>query len=138
MTKFDQVNNKLTKWKNNKLSNLNKDKDKDRQHANAQIFLSNILGTFWTISWSEELGSFFRLLRWYRGSNALLLSTKKPTFRTTWILTYKGLSNILTPLGLALSKLGSIYLFFYIFSIFFVNQKNYPGIFIVILYKGMN
>ena len=54
-----------------------------------------ILGTFWNISQSDELGSFFRLLRWDRGSNTLLLSTKKPTFRTTWILTYIGPSNIL-------------------------------------------
>ena len=42
-----------------------------------------------------ELGSLFGLLCWDRGSNALLLSTKKPTFQTTWILTYIGPSNIL-------------------------------------------
>ena len=53
------------------------------------------LGSFLTISRPDELGSFFGLLRWDRGSNALLLSTKKPTFRTTWILTYIGSSNIL-------------------------------------------
>ena len=52
-------------------------------------------GSFWTISWSGDLGSFFWLLHWNRGSNTLLLSTKKPTFRTTWILTYIGPSNIL-------------------------------------------
>ena len=53
-----------------------------------------IFGSFRTISWSDDCGSFFGLLRWNRFSNTLLLSTRKPTFRTTWILTYKGLSNI--------------------------------------------
>ena len=54
-------------------------------------------GSFRTISQSVDLGSFFGLLRWDHGLNALLLSTKKSTFQTTWILTYKGLSN--PPLG---------------------------------------
>ena len=61
-----------------------------------------ILDTFWKISRSDEFGSFFGLLRWDRDSNTLLLSTKKPTFRTTWNLTYKGPINILTPLEPAL------------------------------------
>ena len=65
-------------------------------------------GSSRTISQWGDLGSFFGLLCWDRGLNTLLLSIKKPTFRTTWILTYKGLSNILTPLGVALTKLGSI------------------------------
>ena len=36
------------------------------------------------ISRPDVLGSFFGLLRWDHGSNTLLLSTKRPTFRTTW------------------------------------------------------
>ena len=83
------------------------------------------LDSFQTIYQSDDLGSFFRLMRRNCGLSTFLLSTKKHTFRTTWMLAYKGPINILTPLGLALSELGSIWIFFYIFSIFFVNQKNY-------------
>ena len=48
------------------------------------------LGSFWKFSQACELRFFFRLLRWDRGSNALLLSTNKPTFRITKILTFNG------------------------------------------------
>ena len=66
---------------------------------------------------------YFVLLRWNFGLNALLLSTKKPTFRTTRIVTYKVPSNIFTPLGLALPELESI--IFYVFSLyFFLTRKN--------------
>ena len=44
------------------------------------------LGSFWKFSQACELRFFFRLLRCDRGSNALLLSTNKPTFRITQIL----------------------------------------------------
>ena len=55
---------------------------------------------------------FFGLLRWNRGSNALLLSTKKPTFRTTSILTFKGLKGGLDPPGPALPLISGISSFF--------------------------
>ena len=63
-----------------------------RLHNKAQY--RQICCGFGKFSRSHELGLFFRLLRFDRGSSALVLSTNKPTFRITNILTFNGLDWI--------------------------------------------
>ena len=67
------------------------------------------LGSFLMISRSDELWSFLGLLRWDRGSNVLLLSTKKLTFQKFSNLTYKGPSGGRTPPGEAIPPFSGIY-----------------------------
>ena len=55
-----------------------------------QILKVFIFYSFWTISRFDDFGSSFKLLCWDRGS-------KKPTFRTTSILTYKGTRGVRAP-----------------------------------------
>ena len=77
------------------------------------------------ISRCDYLGSFFGLLRWDRGSNTLLLSSEKPSFRTTSILTYKGPRGVWTPPVRALPPISGNSSFFLSFLYIKRTQKTH-------------